>query len=425
MDKYDDDNAQNDYSSHFQNEYVLPRLNIAVYSVGNHLADIAGQIMLDRRFINSKISIFGGGINAAINYYKDNITPDTLIIEIDSDLNTMMDELFQLSDVCDANTRVVVAGKMNDVDLYKELIRNGISEYLVLPTTPTGLISVINTVYQDKAAAPMSPAIAFIGAMGGVGTSIIAQSVALSISNSYNIDTIFVDLDAAYPMTSLSWSAENSKNIGSLISASHGHVDDAMLKSCLVKISNNLSLLTTPSDPILDWDFKHKNLFEESIKVARQLSDYTIIDIPSGYLSVEKQAALLNVSDVFIIAEPTIKGIRNLSILYDAIMKLRPNDPAPKVILNKLDIPDATHLDDKMIKDNTGIAPTATIRYLPEVLDLAIARAVPVSTMFGSTPFNDDIQNCINIILGKASYSENNKSVVNKLLSNVRRAIGL
>ena len=234
-----------------------------------------------------------------------------------------------------------------------------------------------------------------------------------------------MDLDAAYPMTSLSWSAENSKNIGSLISASHGHVDDAMLKSCLVKISNNLSLLTTPSDPILDWDFKHKNLFEESIKVARQLSDYTIIDIPSGYLSVEKQAALLNVSDVFIIAEPTIKGIRNLSILYDAIMKLRPNDPAPKVILNKLDIPDATHLDDKMIKDNTGIAPTATIRYLPEVLDLAIARAVPVSTMFGSTPFNDDIQNCINIILGKASYSENNKSVVNKLLSNVRRAIGL
>ena len=43
--------------------------------------------------------------------------------------------LERLAEVCDATTRLIVLGHVNDVLLYRELIRSGVSEYIVLPTT--------------------------------------------------------------------------------------------------------------------------------------------------------------------------------------------------------------------------------------------------------------------------------------------------
>ena len=46
--------------------------------------------------------------------------------------------LDRLAEVCDASTRLIVLGHVNDVLLYRELIRSGVSEYLVLPTSAAG-----------------------------------------------------------------------------------------------------------------------------------------------------------------------------------------------------------------------------------------------------------------------------------------------
>ena len=406
-------------------EFALPRLNIAIYSIGNHLSDIAGQLMVDRRFVNSKVAIFSGGVDTAINYYKEHLTPDVLIIEFDSDLNSMMHDLSLLSEVCDIKTRVLIAGKTNDVQLYRELMRHGIAEYLVLPTTPTDLISVISNIFQDDQASPLAPSVAFIGAIGGVGTSIIAQSVALNLANNCNLDTIFIDLDTAYSLTNLSWSVEEAKNIGHLFQTASGYIDDALLKSCLVRISNNLNLLTSSNDPLFDLDINYEDLLSDMIKSSRILSDYTVIDIPVGRLTVEKRVALLNVTNVVIVTEPTLKGIRNLGILYDAITKIRPNDAPPFVLLNKTEFPDANHLSDKVIYDNIGISPSLSVRYISEILDLAIDRGVPASSVLGSEQFNDDILECTNLLLGKKNHTTQQRSQIDKFFLNVKKIIGL
>ncbi len=416
----------NDYlDSKHTKEFALPRLNISVYALGNHLSDIVGQLMIDRRLVNSKISIFTGGISAAIDYYKDNLTPDLLIVELDNDLNNMMNDLSVLSEVCDSGTRVVVAGKINDVELYRELIRNGISEYLVLPTTPITLISIISNIYSDKTAIPLAPAVAFVGAMGGVGTSIIAQSVALNIADNCDIDTIFMDLDVAFPLSPLSWAVNPDKNISHLMQSSSNHVDEALLRRGLIKISNNLNLLTSPMNPMIEWDYSHADILSECMEIAKSMSDYTIFDIPSGRITVEKHVALLNASSVVIVTEPTIKGIRNLGIIYESIRRLRPNDAPPKIILNKIDCPDATHLDNSVIQKNIGIMPDVSIRYVPNAIDLAISRGVPVCSLSDTTEFQEDIQQCTNLVLGKEIALLEDKSTVYKMINNIKKAIGL
>ena len=45
----------------------------------------------------------------------------------------MLAELDRLAECCDAGTKVVVIGHTNDVVLYRELLKRGVSEYLIAP----------------------------------------------------------------------------------------------------------------------------------------------------------------------------------------------------------------------------------------------------------------------------------------------------
>ena len=48
-----------------------------------------------------------------------------------------------LAEVCDAGTRVIVIGRHNDVLLYRELVRRGISDYLI---SPLGTLDVVRAI---------------------------------------------------------------------------------------------------------------------------------------------------------------------------------------------------------------------------------------------------------------------------------------
>ena len=83
----------------------------------------------------------------------------------------MLAELDALAESCDAGTKVVVIGHVNDVVLYRELLKRGVSEYLVAPVSPLQLMESISNLYNDPDSDPVGHVFAFIGAKGGVGSS--------------------------------------------------------------------------------------------------------------------------------------------------------------------------------------------------------------------------------------------------------------
>ena len=101
-----------------------------------------------------------------------------------------------LAEVCDPSTKVVIIGHHNDIGLYRELMRNGISEYLVCPIGMAEVISASSpSIFVDPDAEPLGRTIAFIGAKGGVGSSTIAHNCAFGISTLFSTETILADLD--------------------------------------------------------------------------------------------------------------------------------------------------------------------------------------------------------------------------------------
>src|SRR5258705_13330647 len=158
-------------------ERPVPRISIHAFcefpDTGAALQRAAG----DRRLSKAHLQVQLGGVDAAVQHYTGQITPNLLVVETKLHGAEALGELDRLAEVCDPSTKVVVVGRSNDVELYRELMRRGASEYLVAPLSPLQMIEVISGLYLDPGVAPIGRVVAVIGARGGSGSPILSPNI--------------------------------------------------------------------------------------------------------------------------------------------------------------------------------------------------------------------------------------------------------
>ena len=185
----------------------VPRINIHTFCDNQQTAETLQSAAMDRRMARAHVTIQLGGILAAVQVYQTQPTPNVLVVESHSSREGILLELGQLAQVCQPTTKVIVIGHLNDVILYRELIRQGVSEYLVAPIGQMQLIETIASLFQDPKAKPLGRIIAFVGAKGGVGSSTIAHHIAWAMSNNFGLETVITwGITDRY-----SWSPEHFK----------------------------------------------------------------------------------------------------------------------------------------------------------------------------------------------------------------------
>ncbi len=101
----------------------------------------------DRRMAKVNLRVTSGGTTAAANMYTSSPTPNLIVLETAAEPRNLLAELAPLAEVCDPSTRVIVIGRYNDIALYRELVRNGISEYLVAPVNMADLLASIAAIF--------------------------------------------------------------------------------------------------------------------------------------------------------------------------------------------------------------------------------------------------------------------------------------
>jgi pilus assembly protein CpaE len=120
---------------------LVPRITIQAFCENSQTAQLVESAVYDRRMSKVALTTHNGGLDGAIETYRSNPTPNLIIIETTLPPDAIPGALERLAEVCDASTRVIVLGHVNDVLLYRDLIRSGISEYLVLPATAQLLVN--------------------------------------------------------------------------------------------------------------------------------------------------------------------------------------------------------------------------------------------------------------------------------------------
>src|SRR4051812_42946998 len=101
-----------------------PRVSVQAFCETVETAAAVQSAGEDRRLGKAHLKIQMGGMAAAAEAYRTAPTPNVIILETEgrSDILAGLD---QLATVCDAGTRVIVIGRVNEINFYRELVRRG------------------------------------------------------------------------------------------------------------------------------------------------------------------------------------------------------------------------------------------------------------------------------------------------------------
>ena len=78
--------------------------------------------------------IVAGTVADAVQRLADVPTPKQLVVDISGSADPL-GAIGSLAEVCDEGTQVIALGDVNDVELYRNLIRHGVQDYLVKPVS--------------------------------------------------------------------------------------------------------------------------------------------------------------------------------------------------------------------------------------------------------------------------------------------------
>jgi pilus assembly protein CpaE len=338
----------------------IPRISIQAFCDDQRVAEVLQFAAEDRRLSKTHVSIHMGGIAAAIGHYVDSPTPNLIIVDSALRGSALLPELDKLAESCDAGTKVIVIGRHNDVLLYRELLRRGVSEYLVAPIDPMALMESISNLYNNPDTDPVGHVFAFIGAKGGVGSSTICHNVAWTLSEVLKSNVTIADLDLAFGTTGLDFNQDPVQGIAEALAAPE-RLDDQLLDRLLTKCSEHLSIFAAPV--VLERDYEiSPEACDMVIDVVRQNVPFVAVDLPHSWSPWSKRI-LLQADEVVITATPDLANLRNAKNILDLLKQSRKNDAKPLLVLNMANVPKRQEITLKEFEQALDLKALAVIDY--------------------------------------------------------------
>ncbi|EJB04678.1 Flp pilus assembly protein, ATPase CpaE [Rhizobium leguminosarum bv. trifolii WSM597] len=385
----------------------LPRISVHAFCESEALQQVMERCANDRRVAKVSLRITSGGIAAAANMFSGAPTPNLIILETKANAGSLLAELAPLAAVCDPSTKVVIVGYYNDIALYRELIRNGISEYMVQPVAMPDILTAMASIFVDPEAEPLGRSIAFIGSKGGTGASTIAHNCAFGISNLFSTETILADLDLPYGTANIDFDQDPALGIAEAVFAPD-RLDEVFLDRLLTKCSEHLSLLAAPSllDRAYDFD---GHAFQPVLDVLQRSAPVTVLDVPHAW-SEWTRSVLSSVDEVVITAVPDLANLRNAKNMLDALRKMRPNDKPPHLVLNQVGMPKRPEISPSDFCQPLEIDPIAIIPFDINLFGNAANSGRMISEVDPKSPTAETFSQISHIVTGRVAIRKAKKA---------------
>jgi pilus assembly protein CpaE len=353
-----------------RDEHIAPAPRVSVQAFCDTVESAAAIQAAgeDRRLAKAHLRIQMGGLTAAIEAYRSSPTPNVIILESESPGEDVLGGLDQLAHVCDAATRVIVIGCMNDVTLYRELVRRGVSDYLIMPVDTLQVVRAVCGLFSAPDAKPVGRIIAVTGAKGGVGASTVAHNIAFAIARDLKLDSVVTDLDLAFGTAGLDFNQDPPQGIAEAV-FSPDRIDHAFIDRLLAKCTDHLSLLAAPATLERVYDFG-ADAFDAIFDSLRATVPCVVVDVPHQWTGWTRQT-LISADDILIVAAPDLANLRNTKNIYDLLKAARPNDRRPLYCLNQVGVPKRPEIKAADFAKALEDQPVAVIPFEPQVFGAA------------------------------------------------------
>jgi len=392
----------------------VPRVSIQGFCLTSQTSKIVESAGEDRRMTKAHLKVHPGGIPGAIEHYQQAPTPNVIVVESDEAPEQLLMSLDGLAEYCDAGTKVIVIGHVNDVALYRELMHRGVSEYLVAPINVYQFIGSVSDLFGDPQAEPLGKTIAFFGVKGGSGASTVAHNAGWAIARNFNNDVAIADLDLPFGTAGLDFNQDPLQGVFEAVSAPD-RLDETFLDRILSKCSEHLSLLAAPASLERTYDYD-ESAFDALVDTMRNSTPAIILDVPHGWNGWIKNT-LVSSDEVVLIAEPDLANLRNAKNVVDTLRQLRPNDRPPHLVMNRVNVPKRPEIKPTEFAAALNLQVLVSIPFEPHLFGTAANNGQMVSELDPKSPVSALFDDVANAVTGRTDPKKSRKSPISSLLA--------
>jgi pilus assembly protein CpaE len=376
-----------------------PRVSIQAFCETVETAAAVQAAGEDRRLAKAHLKIQMGGATAATEAYRTAPTPNVIMIESENRGDEILGSLDQLAEVCDAGTRVVVIGRVNDVTLYRELTRRGVSDYLIAPVGTIDIVRSICGLYSSQDAKPVGRVIAVVGSKGGVGASTVSHNIAWAIACDLTLDSVVADLDLAFGTAGLDYNQDPPQGIADAV-FSPDRIDTAFIDRLLSKCTDQLSLLAAPATLDRVYDFSAE-AFDSILDSLRATIPCVVLDVPHLWSGWTKRL-MVSADDILVVAAPDLANLRNAKNLVDFLRASRPNDHRPFYCLNQVGVPKRPEISASDFAKALEDDPVAIIPFEPQLFGAAANNGQMIAEVSAGHKTADMFRQLAQVLTGRA-----------------------
>ena len=395
-----------------------PRVSIQAFCETLETAAAVQAAGEDRRLAKAHVKIQMGGATAAAEAYRNSPTPNVIITESENRGDEILGSLDQLAEVCDSGTRVVVIGRVNDVVLYRELTRRGVSDYLIGPIGTLDVVRSICGLFSAPDAKPVGRIIAVVGSKGGVGASTVAHNIAWAIARDLSLDAVVTDLDLAYGTAGLDFNQDPPQGIADAV-FSPDRIDTAFIDRLLSKCTDHLSLLAAPATLDRVYDFGAE-AFDSILDSLRATIPCIVLDVPHQWNGWTRRL-LVSADDILIVAGPDLANLRNAKNLFDLLRVARPNDQHPHYCLNQVGVPKRPEIKPGDFAKALEADPLAVIPFEPQMFGTAANNGQMIAEISSGHKTAEMFRQLASILTGRSEVKRTKSSLLTPLLSKLMK----
>lgn len=400
----------------------VPRIAIQAFCDSHNVLSVLDAASRDRLMSRTSFGSHEGGIMAAVEYCRSNPVPNLLIVESRASNDVILAELERLADVCEPDTRVMVIGYSNDIHFYRELLRRGISEYVVAPIAAVPLINTISGIYRDASAAKLGKIYAFVGAKGGVGSSTIAHNIGWTMAQRFGSDVVLADLDLPFGTAGLDFNLDVSQGIVEAIQDT-SRLDEVLFDRLLARCGDHFSLLVASAKLDRPYDL-NADAFASLLEIAQANVPFTILDVPHVWTSWARNA-LTAADEIVITAAPDLANLRNAKNLINFLKQARPHDVPPRLVLNQVGMAKRPEIKPNEFARALDAEPLACIPFDAHLFGTAANNGKMISAISSKSPAAHAFAEMAARIAGRTDSKRNRMGLfdLRALLGRKKRAL--
>jgi pilus assembly protein CpaE len=341
-----------------------------------------------------------------------------VVLEAPGGRDALLGQLEEKAQFCDAGTKVVVLGKLNDIVLYRQLIARGVSEYLVAPFGVVDFVQAMSQLFSVPGAKPLGRVIAVVGAKGGVGASTVAHNLAWTLASLTEMATIIADFDLAFGTAGLDYNQDPPQGVAEAVFAPE-RVDTVLVERLLSKCGDHLSLLAAPAmlDRVLDFG---EGSFDSLVDAMRASTPWVVLDVPHQWSGWARRI-LVAADEVVVVASPDLANLRNAKNLIDNVKGARLNDAPPRLVLNGVGMLKRPEIAAAEFAKAVETGPTAVIPHDAKLFGAAANNGQMIAEIEPNGKTAQVFTGLASALAGRADVRKPKRSVLEPLIAKLGR----